>query len=1624
MLRSTASKSRRLSIATAVTDESTPATDVDFDALVARGREEERAGHREAARAAYERAMRQVRTTADAAQVSSVLRWIARTYHVDGNVAAARDCLDAALAMANLWHDDAAAGHAMNMQAVVCWQRGELDEAERLYLLARGRAVVASDLKLAAMTAQNLGVLANIRGDFEIAETQYLASLADYRSLGLITDVGGALNNLGKMYIAQQRWTEAEASLREGAQICALSGDLLIRTQIDINLAELWLKRGDFGRAQEAVRKALDTAGQTGDASAIGTATKLLGIIARDTGNLIEADKHFQYADELAIARGEVLMQAEIARERADLARRTGKNREVLQQLNRSHRLFTILRAQPDLADVDQRVGDLEQEFLHVARRWGESIEAKDRYTQGHCHRVAELACAIARKSGLDEHALFWFRIGALLHDVGKLVIPEDVLNKPGKLDEHEWKLMRSHTTAGVEMLADIEFPWDVRPLIESHHERWDGRGYPHGLAGEQIPLIARMLSIADVYDALTSVRSYKAAHSHADAMEILRKDVGTAFDPQVFAWFEEIAVDWPSQIAHLEEPPASAPHADAAIAGALADASQPAAEPVVAIAAAQLDDLTGVPLRRALRETAEHMLEARRTTGRPVALLVIDIDHFKAVNDAYGHLHGDAVLRGVVEQMRLNLRPLDYLARYAGDEFVVLLPGTRLEDACGVGERIRAAVQSCRFTGADGVTLPLTVTLSIGAAGAPAHGDTFESLFGAADNALFGAKRGGRNAVTAAPRPGEHRQEVLLDCFVGRTAERQRLQQLAIAACDGEAHAVVVYGEAGVGKSALLRRLSPDIAVRGGAMLRGQCIEAGGGVPYGPWVDILLSAHRAGLVPPRPWRELTRLVPELAAEPLGPERPSAATLDEGASTSGLKRVLLEEIKHFLQIAATSGAIVAILDDMQWGDSASWDVLEYLLSRIDGQRLLFCLTVRPEDMNDACESRLRRLSRSERCSDITLQRFGPDDVSALLRATLGGPTPSAELVHFISARSEGNPFFAVHTLRAMVDDGSLRVDADGWHFAIGDGAPVPRAIENLLARRLERMSRPHRDILALAAVVGREFDPSVLAAAREGDEASVHEALDDALAAAVLVPAGRARATLAFSHALLTRTLLRGVNPLRLRAMHERVARVYDAMPLRDVATIVMHFDAAGIPAEAYRTALEAGAQAQAVYAYESAADYYRIARRHAVDAAAQVACDWKLALVEELGGRLANAERHCDDVLAHHDVASHANSNANANATRDMAPAARRMKQRLRMQRGAAAQDVLAECEALLADARHEQWIEEEIALLTMLSTLHQRLGNVATAEKIARDAVTAAEQLGRPSLEADAIMRLGSVLLTSNPANAVPRYRRALDIFTRIGDRYGQLRCQINIGSACDRAGSHVLAEASYLTAIEIGREIHAVDFTGVASLNLGVLMLKTGRLAPARQRFEDALGVFVATGYEVYRLASLYNLAHVALAEHDAARALELYAASITLASTMAQADVHIGALAGAGLAELELQSWHGAQAQHEVAQALIGERTDWWFQGRELWEALGVRLMDRKQGPHAALPMLLDALSHLEERDPYAALWLGAECAHLLRLPDPYAAAALDRLRMRARAHGYGALLAQLTLPTAA
>ena len=127
--------------------------------------------------------------------------------------------------------------------------------------------------------------------------------------------------------------------------------------------------------------------------------------------------------------------------------------------------------------------------------------------------------------------------MGAYLHDLGKVKVPDEILNKPGKLDDDEMDVMRQHTIYGIEMLSGIDFPWDIKPIIRSHHEKYDGTGYPDRLRGDEIPLSAQIIGIVDVYDALTSTRSYRAAMSHQRALEELRK-MSASWHPDVFEGF------------------------------------------------------------------------------------------------------------------------------------------------------------------------------------------------------------------------------------------------------------------------------------------------------------------------------------------------------------------------------------------------------------------------------------------------------------------------------------------------------------------------------------------------------------------------------------------------------------------------------------------------------------------------------------------------------------------------------------------------------------------------------------------------------------------------------------------------------------------------------------------------------------------------------------------------------------------------------------------------------------------------------------------------------------------------------------------------------------------------------
>ena len=163
------------------------------------------------------------------------------------------------------------------------------------------------------------------------------------------------------------------------------------------------------------------------------------------------------------------------------------------------------------------------------------AVDAKDQVTAGHTRRVQADCAALAQEFGIsDESTLRALEAAALLHDVGKIGIPEHILNKPGKLSTEEFAIMKGHVVIGTEILSGITFPFPVVPIVAAHHESWDGTGYPAGLRGEEIPLAARILTVVDCFDALTSDRPYRSAMSHADAFDILRERRGTMYDPQV----------------------------------------------------------------------------------------------------------------------------------------------------------------------------------------------------------------------------------------------------------------------------------------------------------------------------------------------------------------------------------------------------------------------------------------------------------------------------------------------------------------------------------------------------------------------------------------------------------------------------------------------------------------------------------------------------------------------------------------------------------------------------------------------------------------------------------------------------------------------------------------------------------------------------------------------------------------------------------------------------------------------------------------------------------------------------------------------------------------------------------
>src|SRR5438067_4173627 len=485
-----------------------------------RARERERAGCVTEAIDGYEEAIAAAEHGGDATVLAEALRRLAILRRHRDEPALARQLCQRSYDVTHGIGHDVLAAEALNTLGGLDIATGSLEQAVKTFL--RALELGGSSRQLRARVQQNLGIVANIQGELNEALARYERSLAAYRDCGDEHGCAITYHNLGMVSADRGRLEAADCYFRESRALAERVGDVYLQALCLVNHAEVDVARQRFENARQSAESALALFDQLGARGAKAGAYRVIGMAYRETGRLTLAESRLRSAIDLAVAAGSVLNEAEASRELALLYQAMGRNQDALRLLNVAYRLFRRLDARVDLVHVGGKVAELDGTYLAVVREWGQSIESSDGYTYGHCERVARHGVADARALGLDEQAETTVLLGAYLHDVGKVRIPHEILHKPGSLTAEERAVVQMHPVWGIELLANVDFPWDLKPIIRWHHERYDGSGYPDRLKGDEIPLSAQIVGILDVYDALTNPRAYAPALSVAQALEAM----------------------------------------------------------------------------------------------------------------------------------------------------------------------------------------------------------------------------------------------------------------------------------------------------------------------------------------------------------------------------------------------------------------------------------------------------------------------------------------------------------------------------------------------------------------------------------------------------------------------------------------------------------------------------------------------------------------------------------------------------------------------------------------------------------------------------------------------------------------------------------------------------------------------------------------------------------------------------------------------------------------------------------------------------------------------------------------------------------------------------------------------
>jgi putative nucleotidyltransferase with HDIG domain len=469
------------------------------------------------------------------------MRRIGHVYSKMSEWTQALDHYEKSIETARAAGDMIAAANAMCAMGTVHLEKGEWAQVKSCYEKALEIATEKQDPQLRSQVLNNLGAMYNILGEWREAIWCYEKSIPLLRSIHNMRGLSETYNNLGMTYRDKNELRVANRYFKKSLEIAKQEGDIRLAATINLNRVEASLKLGELEEARERCEEAFEILTKINDRLGIAEAVKLYGVIYRKMKKYSLSMHHLEESMRINTECENPLGEAEALREMGLLHLAKGDSREALSTLGRSFKIFKELKAKKYLEDVDRKMQELEEIYFRIAEAMGEAVESKDTYTYGHSQRVAAYAMELAERLGLGEEEKKAVLLAAFLHDLGKVKVPKKILSKPGRLTAEEFAEIEKHPGWGLEKLENVEFPWEVKPLIRHHHERYNGEGYPDKLAGEGIPFGARLIALCDFFDALTTDRPYRPALTIKQAISIMKKEAGTILDPGLTPLFVTI---------------------------------------------------------------------------------------------------------------------------------------------------------------------------------------------------------------------------------------------------------------------------------------------------------------------------------------------------------------------------------------------------------------------------------------------------------------------------------------------------------------------------------------------------------------------------------------------------------------------------------------------------------------------------------------------------------------------------------------------------------------------------------------------------------------------------------------------------------------------------------------------------------------------------------------------------------------------------------------------------------------------------------------------------------------------------------------------------------------------------